>query len=247
MGQDTDWGNNIAPGFVNYDISKIDTIFNQSTDYLISPLEQIYQNDSAVTFKWSFDVAGYNIGQPKLFSIEFAHGEFNHDFVEIDTVSIENPASYNGSILTFVYTVFNLQPLSRNLVRVVPIYASYRGLPSNILILRTIESPINYWEPIIPRRTSLAGYARGFTDPVANRPHLNAGVEIYRQATTDNSIWFSDSPTMQTPYLPTGRRGHSLTMIDGSVYMFGGRTNGKHLFFSLCHRCHTYTFSYFIL
>jgi len=236
--QDTDVGNNLASGFIDYNITTTNTIYNQTTDSLFSTLTQIYQNDSAVTFTWSINVAGKNIGQPTLFSIELVEGEFNQDFLEIDKVAVNSPLSYDGSILTFVYTVLNLSPASKYIVRVVPIYQAYRGFPSNLLLLKTLPSPINYWEPVIPRRTSLAGYARGFTDPVIDRPHLTDGVEIFTEETSNNPIWFSDSPTMQTPYLPTGRRGHSLTEIDGSVYMFGGRTNGKHcLFYFLSDYC----------
>jgi hypothetical protein len=44
---------------------------------------------------------------------------------------------------------------------------------------------------------------------------------------SNNSMRFSDAVTSTTPVLPSGRRGHSLSLVDQSIYMFGGRTNGR--------------------
>ena len=51
-------------------------------------------------------------------------------------------------------------------------------------------------------------------------------VEINSEGASNNPLRFADAPTLSSPALPSPRRGHTLTLIDDFVYMFGGRTEG---------------------
>ncbi len=205
---------------------------------LVNLPELLNVNDTSVCIRYVFDGTSVSSGYPDKFLIELAMGEINQDFLVIgqsrtdDAVSIPGTGSFYDS-----YTVNNLSPTAIYRIRIVPVFRGGTGFPSSSLTFATLATPTNYWEPIVARRNTEAIYRRGFTDPVLTRPHLTEGVEVFGERThgslandTDilrsTSLWYSDAPHSEAHELPSGRRGNSLTLVQGTVYMFGGRTNG---------------------
>jgi hypothetical protein len=46
------------------------------------------------------------------------------------------------------------------------------------------------------------------------------------QGSPDGNIRYADPPNSRIPAIPAGRQGHSLSTVEGKIYMFGGRTGG---------------------
>jgi hypothetical protein len=186
-----------------------------------------HQTDVEVTLEWTCDVSISSLRTPRLFVVELAKGQYSEDFLAIEQLDIRLD-TMQGSLIVQTYLLKDLQPKTWYRLRVVPVFSMGPDLPSPPIAFETLRSAINYWEPIISRRFSRLAFGRGFSDPTADRPHLSPGVEIFAKhaRAAEEALWFSDSPTRETPLLPTGRRGHSLTLIDDSIFMFGGRTNG---------------------
>jgi hypothetical protein len=205
---------------------------------LIRNLRAIDVTDTTVFIEWSYNIAQSNFGFPTGLIVEIAAGNICEDFRQIDNIETDSSQILTSNLITASYLVKDLQPLSTYRVRIVPIFTGGvgRGFPSTPLVVSTIASPINYWEQILPRRTSKIWYGRGYSDPVPTRPHLSEGVEIHPEGTHSDSIWWNDAPNLNTPVFPSGRKGHSMTLVDNYVYMFGGRTAGElhpslHFFF----------------
>jgi hypothetical protein len=232
-----------APGF-NESINQIEVhqiigdLYDKNTEdqtlsrLIIDHLHIVDFNDTSVLIEWSFNAGRYMHGFPDRFLIELSEGPINEDFKVIEEINLTNAQDeleLSTTILSQRYLVANLHPLSTYRVRIVPLFhiGAGRGFPSIPLLIKTIASPVNYWEQILPRRTSKNDFGRGYSNPLTSRPHLSSGVEIYAQNTRKDPIWYTDAPTAETPLYPSGRRGHSLTLIDNYVYMYGGRTNGR--------------------
>jgi len=111
-------------------------------------------------------------------------------------------------------------------VRAVPQFIKGRGAPTQAVTVTTLAIAFNYWEPITTRRLGLANAGLGYSYPVLQGPHVDPGSEVFEQRARTNTMEYSDSPTENTPVVPSARRGHSLSLIDQLVYMFGGRTDG---------------------
>ena len=95
---------------------------------------------------------------------------------------------YNVSYVLGNITLTGLSPLSEYSVRVVPY--------SPRLPFRTLVSPqVSYWEPVVGRRSSLAGIGRGFTDPVTSKPNLDLGVETMSQRISRNDMRYAGAYT----------------------------------------------------
>ncbi len=184
-------------------------------------------NDISITIEWQFEIGAFAFRAPSQFAIELASGKYSEEFMEIDRYSVE-VGPLQTTTLTQTYTLNGLQPTSWYRIRIVPIFSGGPGLSSYAITFTTLRSPVNYWEPLLARRSSLLSFGRGFSDPVQDRPHLSPGVEIFEKQVRNKELpqWFSDSPTRESPVIPSGRRGHSLTLIEDNLFMFGGRTNG---------------------
>eukprot|EP01039_Chlorochromonas_danica_P003218 gene3219-3524_t len=194
--------------------------------------------DTSAKIAWKFNGTSTSFGYPLKFEVEVAVGEISHDFQFIDEVELNSVIALPAEDLFQVENSLTaLSPDQSYRLRVIPVFHQGNGIPSNALIFTTLPTPKNYWEYILPSRSSEATYHRGFSDPVLTRPHLTEGVEIYGQRAhsspsndtnilTSTSLWYSDPPTSEAQPYPSGRRGGSLTLIEGAVYLFGGRTNG---------------------
>ena len=207
-----------------------DTSVNNTSKRHIFQPQVLYRNDIEVLVGWMYDISLYSSRTPNQFIVEMAAGPYSEDFLEVSRIDIDlSQVKLANSIIEQDYLVENLQPVTSYRLRVVPLYSNGPGVVSEPVTFITLRAPINYWEPIIPRRSSRTSFRRGFSDPVEDRPHLSPGVEIFQNDTKEeeHQYWQSDAPTRETPVLPSGRRGHTMTFSDGFVYMFGGRTNGK--------------------
>lgn len=212
----------------NSAVQSAKSLTTTNTKYtLVDQPQQSYINDSAITVVWNYNGVSVGSGFPRGFIVELSTGKNNLDFEEIAEIDNPIPDTISGGTFSSTYTIGGLQPLSTYNVRVKPVFlVAGSGFPSTILTFTTLRSPINYWEAILPRRTSKQAFGRGFGSPFSTRPLLDEGVEVFGQRSHESNLWYSDAPTDRTNVFPSGRRGHSWTLFDGKVYMFGGRTNG---------------------
>lgn len=186
-----------------------------------------FLNDTAVSFAWELKTTDLVARLATNFDLEIAFDLYSDDFRQYKRLPADRPEDYSNHSFSSIFTVSGLQPVTDYRFRVCPVFSAGRGHCSAPLAVTTLASSVNYWEPTLPRRLSLVASARGFTNPVVQRPHLSTGVEVFDADTSDNDMRFSDAPTSEKPVLPSGRRGHTLSHVDGNVFMFGGRTNGK--------------------
>lgn len=213
----------LAAIFVDLATSQISP---DATSLISQPLLE-FINDTSLTFSWTLTLLGSRATLPTNFEIEVSNTHFSEDYSFVNAIDVVLPDQYSNNSLFSTYTATRLQPGSDYSFRVTPTFGSGRGYSSKPLIVTTLPISKTYWEPVVYRRLSLALTARGFTNPVLQRPHLSTGVEIYDDRTSDNELRFSDPTTSETPVYPAGRRGHSLTAINDVAYLFGGRTNGN--------------------
>lgn len=216
-------------------LSSAKSLTSTNTQYtLVSAPQPTYLNDSAAIIAWVYNGASPGSGFPSNFKIELAYGPANLDFEVIDVIDNPLPDTISGGTFTATYTIGNLEALSTYSVRVIPVFTSNgAGFPSLTSTFTTLAPPVNYWEAILPRRSSKAAFGRGFGGPLSTRPILDEGVEVFGSRTHESDLWYSDTPTNEAQVFPSGRRGHSWTLVDGVVYMFGGRTNGTFRSFHL--------------
>jgi hypothetical protein len=193
---------------------------------LVSTPELDFINDTAVTFVWTLRTNDEIARLSTNYDIEISLDLYSDDFRLYASVPTLKPDTFSNNSYSSIYTVTNLQPLFSYRFRVCPTFSSGRGYCSNPLSVTTLASSMNYWEAILSRRNSMVGSGRGFSNPVVQRPHLDTGVEVREAHLSNDPERYSDPVTSETPVLPSGRRGHSLSLIDQTVYMFGGRTNG---------------------
>jgi hypothetical protein len=194
---------------------------------LVSKPELNFINDTAATLVWTLTTTDLVARLATNFEVELASGHFSDDFVTNANVQVKIPDLYSNLSFVDTYTIVGLAPDSKYRTRVCPVFGAGRGDCSPPLAFTTLSVSVNYWEPVMPRRLSMAASGRGFTNQVLQRPHLEPGVEVFGEDATVNNARFSDPVTSETPVIPSGRRGHSLSLVDQTVYMFGGRTNGK--------------------
>jgi hypothetical protein len=212
--------------YVHNDATIGQTVVPQSAH--VSIISQNYIDDVSIGIDWSTEWATTQWGEAANYDIELASGFASADFGIIGSVQVDtqNPSLNLEHRLS--YSVSGLAPSSDYQVRIIPIYSRGRGSASQPLLFRTLDSTFNYWEQIIPRRLSLTGTGRGFSDPVLERPHLDVGVQIYtKNVQSITAADFTDARTSTVQAAPSGRRGHSMSLVMGSIFMFGGRTNGK--------------------
>jgi hypothetical protein len=190
----------------------------------VQTLNLIYINESAVTLNWLMKWDHSLWGPAYSFEVEISFGPNAEDFLYLGLVD----ANYvSGGNINAYYTVVNLTPQATYRFRVIPIFNQGRGRASNPIVVTTLATTVNFWEPLLPRRVNLQGSGRGFTNPVLQRPHLSVGVQTLAQNTSVNALRYSDPLTKDTPVTPSSRRGQTLTLIDNFVYMFGGSTDGQ--------------------
>jgi len=200
---------------------------DQSTNNsLVTAPELTFLNDTATSFQWTLRTNDLGSRLATVFNLEISYNRYSDDFQNYASIPASVPEDFSNNSFSDFYTVSGLQPESDYRFRICPEFASGRGVCSFPLSVTTLSEAINYWEPILSRRLSLTGSGRGFSNPVLQRPHLDTGVEVFASRTSGDPERYSDPTTSATPVLPSGRRGHTLSLVDDTVYMFGGRTNG---------------------
>lgn len=217
----------VSSGYL--DIPSWDGIANSTYGpSLVSAPVLDYVNDTAATLVWTLNTSGSVSRIASTFTVEVAFDLYCEDFVTYDRIDVVVPPLFSNNSFTASYTVANLLSKSSYRFRICPIFQHVQGHCSLPLSVTTLDSSNNYWEPIMSRRLSLAASGRGFAAPVMDRPHLDPGVEIFAKGgVSEDLLRFADPVTAESPVLPSGRRGHSLSQIDQTVFMFGGRTNGE--------------------
>lgn len=193
---------------------------------LVSTPEHFFVNDSAVSFSWEQYISNSAVNIASYFDIEMAVGLSAEDYVHYARVPVNVPVDFSNNTYMTMFTASGLRAISDYRFRVVPIFKNGRGTPSFPCNVTTLKQAVNFWEPVLGRRQSLSSSARGFTNPVVDRPHLDTGVESWDARVSENDLRYSDPTTSETPVLPSGRRGHTVSTILDRMFMFGGRTNG---------------------
>lgn len=200
--------------------SLIIAAFMNTSEILIGEPLIISSDEESATFSWFFDknkasAWGVIVG----FFIEYAVGHSSDDFVLFDFISASWTAS--SAIVTANYTAIGLQPLTTYRFRIVPQFENGIAMASQPVVITTEPLATDYWEQIFPHRYSRDSIRRGYEDPVVDRPNID-----YPSTTNKTGNPKSDPPTASTPMAPSPRRGHSMTLIENHVLMFGGKTTG---------------------
>jgi subtilisin-like proprotein convertase family protein len=185
-----------------------------------------FLNEESVTFEWSLNWDGALWSLAQSFDIEISYGPDSEDFQRIAQVDVDIAKASAKRTSISSYTATGLLSETTYSFRVVPVFSRGRGAPSLPAIIKTLRPAINYWEPVTSRRLSMIASGRGYANPALQRPHLTPGVEVYSGRTSANPLRYSDPNTADVPVFPSSRRGSSLTLVDGMVYMFGGRSVG---------------------
>jgi hypothetical protein len=191
------------------------------------PAPQIeYLNETAVSLMWDLDWSETTWGAASKFAVERSEGYHNEDWKLLETVDFPLRPRNNNRTIVGRFTAGGMVPRSVHRFRVIPVFSKGRGMPSAPVLVTQLDFTNNYWEPVVTRRETMARTGRGFSNPVLGRPHLTPGVEVYDSQTSDDPLRWSDAVSRTKTNAPSQRRGHSLTLIDNLVYVFGGRTGG---------------------
>jgi subtilisin-like proprotein convertase family protein len=184
----------------------------------------LLMNDTSATLAWHYDSNKASAwGKLQQYVIEYSVGSDSEDFMDFAVVPAPPPSA--NPLVNMQYTVSGLSPASSYRFRVRCEFSKDVPRVSPAVTLVTLAPAIDYWEGIVPRRYARATLGGGYSDPVIERPHIDFANGSYISSAL-SSVHASDSPTGTIPSQPSGRRGHSFTLVDGLVYMVGGRTNG---------------------
>lgn len=190
----------------------------------VPTLTYITNTDAEVT--WTGSWIDANMQYPRGYVLEMSFGNYSEDFSYVDTVQVTKDVDNEASPRYYSYMLTGLESEQIYCVRTIPLLSHGRGFASSPLKLKTLSNAVNYWEPVFAHRNAIAATARGLTNPVTSRPHLDVGVEIFGERTSENPLRVTDAITSDVPVFPSSRRGHTLSLVDNYVYMFGGRTDG---------------------
>ena len=180
-------GGGSGSSFINQTMIYQSTKFHNSAN--VNTIYTTIINENNITIAWNLNWIDTFWGIPIQFHIEMTNNSNSIEFEYIGTiVSHMNQIVNKTNLIEAAYTIMNLNPSSYYSFRVIPVFLNGRGVPSNILIVKTLDSLEIYWEPIISRITGPS--------------------------------------KVNDPVVPSGRRGHTLSLIDHIIYMFGGRTDG---------------------
>jgi hypothetical protein len=188
--------------------------------------ELVHLTNEAAEFSWDGSWVDSRGRYVREYAVEMAIGNYSEDFHLVTTSKVVMDSLNQASQRTFQCVINSLEPEQLYSLRILPLLSNGYGPPSQILKFQTLANAQNYWEPVLTHRLAVAGTGRGL-NPVLSRPHLDVGVEIFEERTSVNPFRVTDPPTATTPALPSSRRGHSLSLVEEFVYMFGGRTDGE--------------------
>ena len=105
-------------------------------------------------------------------------------------------------------------------------------LGSDPVTAATSAAPVNSWARLWPSRFERASFGYGVAAPAVGRPHLSPGTQDPLTRAHEpvgpraDASRFSDGPTAEAALRPSARRGHSLSALNGVVYLFGGLAEG---------------------
>ena len=209
-----------SANLVKESMGLLSAAYMNNSDVLVGTPLFVGSDESSVTISWFFDKNKASAWGPIVsYSIESAEGAYSDDFYLFASV----PASpgTSASIISSNYTASGLQPSSIYRFRIVPVFSKGIAMASQPVLVSTQSSAVDYWEQIFPHRLSRDPILRGYVDPVVDRPNID-----YPSASNSTDTPHSDPPNADTPTAPSPRRGHSLTLVDDKVLMFGGKTVG---------------------
>lgn len=190
-----------------------------------------YVNDSAVSLAWTFDWTYSLWGLPASFDVEMSEGTHSEDYRRVASIPVafgqEDSGFNRNQTVNGQFTVAGLGRVETYRWRVIPVFGKGRGYPSAPVMATTLDYAPTFWEPVVPRRASLTTSGRGLTNTVLQRPHLDKlGVQIHEENVWEDPERENDAPTSLAAAVPSSRRGHTLTLVDDTIFMFGGRTDG---------------------
>jgi hypothetical protein len=185
-----------------------------------------YITNADAEVSWTGSWTDSKMQYPRGYVVEVSVGNYSEDFSYVATVYVTKDVDNEASMRSYSYLLTGLESEQIYSVRTIPVLDRGRGFASAALKFKTLSNANNYWEPVFGHRNAVAATARGLTNPVTSRPHLDVGVEIHGERVSENPLRVTDAITADTPVLPSSRRGHTLSLVDDYVYMFGGRTDG---------------------
>ena len=115
-----------------------------------------YYNNTCAHVTVNLPLTTTTVGVTK-FSLELAVGYTAQDFSHVANI-LPNEITAGSSNTQGVHLVCGLTPLTPYSIRAIPYVSTGRGFKSNRATFTSLSDPFNnYWEPIVPRRLSLAG------------------------------------------------------------------------------------------
>ncbi|CAM9246405.1 unnamed protein product [Ectocarpus sp. 6 AP-2014] len=193
-------------------------------------LRVVEVGESWVEVEWRTVVGAVAGEQPMFYEVEISEGSGNEDFrlsARVDAFDGYSPSamsSYSRDIgdtsSVFLSAVLSgLSPSSDFDVRVVPISRLGTGTPSAVVRFSTSAFPVNEWERVIPRPSWPERHGRGLTGPELGRTD-SWDTDLASMEAEGGGL--SNPPTEMRQELPSPRSGHTMVVIGGKVYMFGG-------------------------
>jgi hypothetical protein len=202
-------------GYINFDFASSSSDDTNEVDRVESPGEPMIErlsHDSA-TFTWS---AGSNQRSKELYVqkyiVQLAEGNIGNEDADDQVLCsnddyelhehIQRSFDVNQNATT---TLLHLDPSTSYCLHVEAISIEGLGLGVQIISFTTTPTPVNEWIPVTVRQSEVSNL------------HEEINGSSSDQSTA--SSWCEHSSSR-----PTGRRGHTMTVVNDNVYIFGGAT-----------------------
>ncbi|CAM9161625.1 unnamed protein product [Ectocarpus fasciculatus] len=186
--------------------------------------------ESWVEVEWGMAMGAVAGEEPMFYEVEISKGRGNEEFRlsarvnAFDGYSPSAMSSYTHGVgdtsPVFLSAVLSgLSPSSDFDVRVAPISRLGTGTPSAVVSFSTSAFPVNEWERVIPRPSWPERHGHGLTSPELGMID-SWDTDLASMEGEGNGL--SNPPTEMRQELPSPRSGHTLAVVAGKVYMFGG-------------------------
>ncbi|CAM9312927.1 unnamed protein product [Scytosiphon promiscuus] len=195
-----------------------------------STVRMVEVGESWAEVEWDRSTDAVPGEEPMFYEVEISEGYGSEDFYPSATVdalggdgpSLESsdprgPGGAQRSVLRSL--LLGLSASTEYNVRVAAVSRLGRGKSSALLSFSTEVSPTNEWKQVIPRPSRVERRGRGLTSPDLGE---NESWDTDLAAVEMEGGGFSDPPTEQRQEFPSPRSGHTLAVVAGKVYMFGG-------------------------
>lgn len=212
-------------------LKKMKTKKNEDDDSYTSPFlpEPYDTNEDKEFFNTAFYDNNYDLYDNEIISLTSTLFSSDQD----SSSKHSKKSSPNNSIRTVISSITGLNPLTSYRLRIVPLTTNEFARASEILTFSTLNSPNNYWEGILTKRVDKLTKRGGYNDPNVLKYIFSSTNKTENSKIIGNNnenLFFSG---YNNYYLPSGRRGHTSTLIDSTIFMFGGRSNGYSCAFSI--------------